>query len=324
MLHSWRSLSFPQSVGCHRKENKYISFWGPVPEIRGTHRMRRYCWMWDMSAPTAFKITAVLNVVTLSSLLCDFSFDMISDDDEVGDKLLATTCKMCHEKQTTISCRWCGKAQPAVFLLVLLVLVVVAMEYTTNEASTDDTRKHHVPLKTKQRREQDLFPTWYTLCGYMYFVRWYYNHMLSRSVVEAVYARRQIMVTANISRYCASISFDVALFFRKFHRNHKYDSTNMFLVLKTTGQPAISIHGLLREFPRILIILLKIDCCWLSMFQGVTTIYIKRRMFYLKILAKINERFWERCKISEMCVLRSHFWDRSKWLNYIVPKKTIS
>ena len=55
------------------------------------------------------------------------------------------------------------------------------MEYTTNEASTDDTRKHHVPLKTKQRREQDLFPTCFALL-------WIHVFSAVISVVEAVYA----------------------------------------------------------------------------------------------------------------------------------------
>jgi hypothetical protein len=74
-----------------------------------------------MSAPTAFKITAVLNVVTLSTLLGDFPFDMISDDDEVGDKLFRSSnglqnvprkadndfMSMMRQSQPAVWCYWC-------------------------------------------------------------------------------------------------------------------------------------------------------------------------------------------------------------------------
>jgi len=44
-----------------------------------------------MSAPTAFKNTAVLNVVTSSTLVDDLPCDMIADDDDVGDKLFKSS-----------------------------------------------------------------------------------------------------------------------------------------------------------------------------------------------------------------------------------------
>ena len=107
----------PAIGGGSQKENKNILFGVQLREIRGTQddgpdesslsknnsgvtlrhsrtiaqQVRADIAAGAMSAPTAFKNTAVLNVVTSSTLVDDLPCDMIADDDDVGDKLFKSS-----------------------------------------------------------------------------------------------------------------------------------------------------------------------------------------------------------------------------------------